>query len=172
MHYRRPTSVKVFGILNLVFAGLGVIGLLFTYSMYFGGMKLGPNPAIDIARSQPAYMSFLEITLVVGLLAAGVLAATGMGLLAMKAWARKLVMAFAVFRIIMNIVEGVVTYIYVLEPMMHRLGAGGAGIFGGVFGGILGCVYPILLLVFMTRGNVVDAFRLANPEVPEARIHR
>ena len=36
---------------------------------------------------------------------------------------------------------------------------------GGVMGGCFGLVYPILLLVFMTRPQVVAAFK-AQPDMP------
>lgn len=171
MQQRPPGSIKVLGILNLVFAGLGVIGLLFTYAMYFGGFKLGGrNPVVEIAHASPPYMMFLKVTLGLGVVALIVFAASGIGLIGMKPWARKLAIGYALYAIVGAIVGLVVTYVYVLAPMSGRPGSG-AGMFGGVWGGILGCAYPIILLVFMTRKNVVDAFaRLTVATLPEARV--
>jgi hypothetical protein len=42
------------------------------------------------------------------------------------------------------------------------------GAVGGVMGGCFGMIYPILLLIFMTRPKVVAAFRGAMPpSLPE-----
>jgi hypothetical protein len=172
---RVPASVKVLGILNLIFAALGAFGLLFTWAMYFGNMRLGgPNPVIDAARSSGAYMSFLEVTLWIGVPALAALAASGIGLLKLRGWARRIAIAYALYAIIGAVVGLVVTYVLVLQPLANHPAAG-AGIAGGIWGGVLSCAYPTVLLWFMFRGNVVDAFALANPpkpQLPEARLHR
>jgi len=167
--YRPPVSIKTLGILNLVFAGLGAIGLLFTWSMYFGGLRLGPrNPVVEIAHHSPEYMTFLKLSLVASIAAVGALVASGVGLLKLKPWGRKLAIAYAVFSAISAVVGLVMTQHYVLGPLsrMHGPAASG-GMMGGYMGGILGMVYPTILFIFMFRRNVVLAFE---PPVPPARV--
>jgi len=166
---RPPGSIKVLGILNLVFAGLGVIGLLFTYAMYFGGLRLGGrNPVVEIAHSSATYMTFLKVTLGLGVPALIAFATSGIGLIGMKPWGRKLAIGYAIYAIAGAITGLIVTYVYVLAPLSGQPGSG-AGMFGGLWGGILGCAYPIILLIFMMRRNVVGAFaRIAS--LPEARV--
>jgi hypothetical protein len=170
--YRPPTSIKVLGIMNIVFAGLGAFGLLFTYGMYFGGFRMfgGRNPAIEYAHASPTYMTFLEVTLLLGAVILPLFAASGIGLLKMRPWARKLAIGYALYAIVGAIVGLVVTYHFVLSPMnagassgVERAGATG-GMIGGFMGGLLGSAYPIVLLAFMLRRNVREAFaRVASP---------
>jgi hypothetical protein len=174
MYTRPPASVKVLGILSLVFAGFGVFGELFTWAMYFGHMQLGgKNPVIEVARANPTYMSYLEVMLWLGVIAALALGAAGIGLLKMRAWGRRLAIGYALYAIVAAIGGLVITYIMVLRPLADHP-ASGAGMAGGIWGGVLACVYPTVLLAFMLRGNVVDAFARANPPrggLPEARVH-
>jgi hypothetical protein len=164
-----PQSIRILGILNVVFAGLGVLGLLFAYGMYFGGLKLGPrNPVVEIAHATPAFMRYLEISLWVGAVALVVLAISGIGLLGTKPWGRKLAIIYAVYGIVGGIVGLVVTYHYLIGPLSGKPG-GSAGAFGGVWGGIIGCAYPIVLLSFMLKRNVREWF--ARVALPEARVH-
>jgi hypothetical protein len=157
----------------LVFAALGVLGLLFTYAMYFGGLRMGPrNPVVELARSSPEYMSFLQGSLITGFIAIAVFAASGIGLLMLRSWGRKLAIAYALYAIVGAVVGMIVTHHYLLGPLSKAGGAAaGAGMMGGYLGGILGVLYPIVLLVFMTRRNVVDAFRRAGaPPLPPAHV--
>ena len=164
-----PQSVKVLGILNLVFAGLGVFGLLFTYGMYFGGLKLGPrNPVIEIAHESPAFMRYMEVSMWLGGVALIVLAISGIGLLGMKPWGRKLAIAYALWGIVAGIVGLVFTYKFLIAPLAGTPG-GSAGAFGGIWGGLVGCAYPVVLLSFMFKQNVRTAF--ARIALPEARVH-
>jgi hypothetical protein len=49
--------------------------------------------------------------------------------------------------------------------------AGQAGMMGGVMGGLIAIAYPIVLIVFMTKRNVREAFDQANePPVPPAQL--
>ena len=57
---------------------------------------------------------------------------------------------------------------WLIGPLMERANAAGGGpeqagaiggIIGGAFGGCIGLIYPVLLLIFMMRPNVVQAFR-------------
>lgn len=169
MHAQPPQSVKVLGILNLVFAGLGVLGLLFAYGMYFGGLRLGPrNPVVEIARDSATFMRYLEVSLWFGAVALVVLAISGIGLLNLKPWGRKLAIGYALYGIVAGVVGFVFTYMYLIAPLAGKPG-GGAGAFGGIWGGIIGCVYPIVLLSFMLKQNVRQAFEQVT--IPEARVH-
>lgn len=169
----RPTSITTLAIINLVFAGLGVIGLLFTWAMYFGGMELGPrNPVVEIAHRSPEYMTFLKWSILTGALAIVALLSSGLGLLKMRLWARKIAIAYSVFNMIMGIVGMVVTQHYVIGPLSQSHDqAASMGAMGGYMGGILGLAYPIILLAFMFKRSVVAALQVANePPVPPARV--
>jgi hypothetical protein len=70
----------------------------------------------------------------------------------------------------------VVNYFFLMRPMLEQahqkqgpeaVGAM-AGAIGGTIGGCFGLIYPILLLVFMMRPNVVAAFAGSTPPDEQA----
>lgn len=169
---KRPTAITVFGVLNIGFAALGLVGLLFTVMM-FAQSGASHNPMIQIFRDNPAYAAWIKITIPLGLLSSLALLASGIGLLLMKNWARVLAIAYAIFSLVFGLVGQVVNYLYLVKPMMEQAsqargpeaGAAIGGAIGGVLGGCIGMVYPIVLLIFMLRPKLVAAFQPA-PVMP------
>jgi hypothetical protein len=168
----RPASIRVLATLNLVFAGLGVVGLFMTYAMYFGGLELGPrNPVIEIARESPEYMTFLKWSFLIGGVRCLMLAGAGFGLLRYRPWARTLNIATALFGIISGIAGMMATHHYLIEPLSKSDDpAAKAGAFGG-YAAILGIVYPVVVLIFMLKKDVREALdRGSDPPIPSARV--
>jgi hypothetical protein len=167
---KRPASVTVFGILNIVFAGLGLFGLLATIAL-FSMPANSDNPVLKIMQDNPGYASWLKISVILGLLSCVALVASGIGLLFLKPWARVLAIAYGIYSIALGILGMVINFVYLVRPMLEQAKAqsgpesAGAmgGVIGGIIGGCIGLIYPILVLVFMTRPNVVAAFRPATP---------
>jgi hypothetical protein len=167
---RRPTAVTVFGILHIVFAGLGVIGLLANVFLLFAKPDLlKQNPAVKLMEDNPAYANWVKLSIPIGLVNCCILLAAGIGLLALKEWARKLSIFYGIYALILAVVNMTFAYVFLLRPMMEQAarqnGPEAAGAIGGVFeAGIGGCfalVYPILVLAFMTRPGIKAAFRPA-----------
>lgn len=169
----RPTAVTVFGILNLVFAGMGLFGLccgiipLLTMNSIQAMPNQPPNPVLELMKENQAYFVFIVVTMVLGLVATLVLACGGYGLLKMRPWGRHLSIVYAVYTILAGIVGLIANWFWLFTPLMEQArqasgpeqaGAIG-GLVGGVCGGGIGLIYPVLLLIFMTRPNVVQAFR-------------
>ena len=168
---QRPTSVTVFGILNLVFAvlglcgvGLGVFGLAVASTLPAGE---GPPNLQREALQEPGYQAFTYASIGLGALASIVLAIAGVGLLKLKSWGRSLSLGYAAYSIVMQIVGVVVSYIFVIQPAVALAEQGNdpqaqtqmfAAIFGGAVGGCLGLIYPFLLAFFMFRPTVKSAF--------------
>ena len=168
-----PRSIKTLGTLNLVFAGLGLLGSAMTYALYFAGLQLTPNdPLREAQLSSPEYMSFIKASMVVGLIMNFVLGASGIGLHRMKTWGRKLALAYAVYAIVGAIAGLIVTLRYVAPAFSKLHGpAQQAGIMGGVMGGLIALAYPIVLIVFMSKRNVREALERANePPLPPAQV--
>jgi hypothetical protein len=172
---QRPVSVNVFGILNIVFAVTGVFGILGSIAL-FSMTEASQNPVVRIMRDSPTYTAWVKLTIPIGVAGCAVLLAAGIGLLCLKGWARKLSIGYAIYAIVFGMIAAVMNFMFLLRPLFEEaarkqgpeaFGAiGGAA--GGAIGGCLGLVYPILLLVFMTRPKVVAAFEpaAAPPSLP------
>jgi hypothetical protein len=170
----RPTSVTVFGIVNIVFAVLGLFGLLATIAL-FSLTSGSNNPVVQIIREKPIYATWLKLTIPLGVLSCAVLLAAGIGLLFLKDWGRRASIGYAVYAIVIGLISIVMNFIFLFPPMLEQVGrkqgpeAAGAigGAVGASLGGFFGLIYPILLLIFMTRPKVRAAFQMgAPPPVP------
>src|ERR1044071_401412 len=137
----RPSSVTVFGLLNITFAGFGVLGLFNTLTtLSTTGNSI--NPVVKIMRETPAYASWLKLTIPLGLLSCGVLLAAGIGLLRLENWGRKLSIGYAIYGIVFSILGLVMNYIFLIGPLLEeaskKQGPEAAGMFGGAMGGSIG----------------------------------
>src|SRR5208282_3820870 len=165
---QRPTSVTVFGVLNIVFGALGILGIIFSaISLMVISPNATNNPVLEIMRNSPGYAVCMKIMMPLGVLACGVSIAAGIGLLKLKTWARILSIGYAIYSIVAGIIGWVFNYIFLMHPLLEQASQKqgpeaavliGAAI-GGTFGGCIGMIYPVLLLIFMFRPNIVAAFR-------------
>jgi hypothetical protein len=176
---KRPVAVTVFGVLNIVFAGFGLVGMLGTFVLLFADPALAAgNPALKAIQDNPGYAAWIKLSIPLGLLTCAVLLAAGIGLLMLKRWGRNLSIAYGVYAIVMALANMGVSYNYLVRPLMddaarkHGPEAAAAigGAVGGIAGGCLGLIYPVLLLIFMTRPTVKAAFRSStdSAELPPA----
>jgi hypothetical protein len=166
----RPTSATVFGILNLVFACLGLCGVVFGAIAMFAASSIPnapPNPAIELMEQNEAYRMFTIVTMGLGFLATIALGLGGIGLLMMRSWGRKLSIGYAVYTIIAGLVGTVANWFWLIQPLLEQADAMGpgpekagaiGGAIGGMFGGCIGLAYPVILLFFMMRPSLVQAF--------------
>jgi hypothetical protein len=162
----RPTSVTVFGVLSIVFGALGLCSVVGAVAVMMNPIAGGPNnPAAQAINQGGFYGAYSLISMGLGSVAAIVLLASGIGLLRLRAWARKASIAYACYSILTTIVGLAVNYLYVLRPLADQLGTGGlqeavamGAMVGSGLGGVLGLVFPILLMYFMLRPHVAAAF--------------
>jgi len=164
---QRPTSVTVFGILNIGFAVVGFVSLLVTILMFAMVRDTTNNPVLQLIHNNPGYAAWMNLSLVLGFLARAVLLTAGIGLLKLKPWARTLSIVYGIYEIVMVLVGTTVNYVFLMQPMLEQAhgkqgpeaAAAIGGAIGGTVGGCFGIIYPVLLLIFMMRANVVAAFR-------------
>ena len=128
----RPTSVLVFGILNILAAGLGVCGVggyVFMRSgvlqkwlekMAEGNPAMQNNPTLQLFESNAGYRIFVDITSILGAIGIIVLLASAIGLLTTKPWARVVTIGYGVYRILMVTLMAVVTYVLVHAPTLEQ----------------------------------------------------
>jgi hypothetical protein len=174
-----PAAVKVFGILHLVLAGLGILsGFWGFFSMKFTAMMQKMTPTDPTAVMQMKYMedlwpvTVMSSTFALGL--AALLLVSGLKLVREQAdgipWSNR----YAWTSIVTKVIALVVAVAYVL-PLTHRmmgeivgntpdLPPGLAGTMTGfmksmsaigtVLGPVLSCLYPALALYFLNRPAV------------------
>jgi hypothetical protein len=163
---QRPTSVTVFGILNIVFAVFGVFGLIFSMALFHLPAD-SDNPVVKLIHENATYAAWLKAGILLGVPSCLALLVAGVGLLCLKSWARILSIAYAIYAIVFGILGTVVNFIFMVLPMIDQArqqqgpeaAAAVGGAVGGTLGGCFGLIYPVLLLIFMTRPKVVAAFR-------------
>ena len=145
----RPASVTVFGILNIVFGALGLLCVSFMTV----GLALGQG--LDALGASDGYKVWVVVTCGVGFLATVWLLALGIGLLNQKGWARAGAVAYGYLMVVFRLLDVVITVVCLatgaLSPKSEML----PGMIGGLVGSFIHMVYPILLIVFMTRPRAV-----------------
>ena len=164
----RPTSVTVLGILNIVFAAFGLMGIAFYILMMFVPSALNAkNPVLDLMQKNPGYVMYVNISTFVGALFTIMKGVSGIGLLMLRPWGRWLSICYSIYTIFIVLVNSVVSYYFLYAPMLDKM-AGmpsgpdkvgmSMGIVGGIAGFCIGPIYPVILLIFMFRPNVKAAF--------------
>lgn len=151
----RPASVTVFGILNIVFSSLS---LIYTPSI----VEKQIQQQAEMLQLESATMAYRVGGYIGSFSCMILLLAAGIGLLYQKRWARKWSYGYGWFAIVWAIIGIIID----MALMASRIqGSGGpeetaakvGGVVGGMCSGIMGIIYPIILVVFMRRPNVVEA---------------
>jgi uncharacterized protein with PQ loop repeat len=161
---QRPIAVTVFGILNMGYALWKFLGALI--GAVVARMNIGANPAMAALKNNPTYLLWNHISMAVAAVFGIMLIASGIGLLLLQNWARTLAMVYSVLEMIFVVASAIFTQL-VIAPAMASQFHGSSAAFvemsvkvGFVFGLLFGLAYPVLLLIFMTRPSVAEAFRL------------
>ncbi|HXS69755.1 MAG TPA: DUF4339 domain-containing protein [Candidatus Polarisedimenticolia bacterium] len=144
-----PGTIKVFGILNIVFGGLALLCSPFSFV------------AIAMSSKQMGYSSFMMnwiiFSVIITIIGGAILLASGVGLLKMKEWARKLAVYYAVFACIMPIISALVTFTHPVaagpNPEFQKM----AQSIGAVVGIVIAWTYNGLLIYFLTKPAVKEA---------------
>ena len=149
----KPGSIKVFGILNVVFGAIGLIcgGFGFLTLMV---MQSSSDMGNAIQSAKSAQYSGGYMTAVIGLLLNIFLLTCGIGLLKERNWGRTWSLGYAVLGII-HTVGGAIGAVIFAQAGPAAMGAG----FGAIIGTAIGVIYPICILIFLTRPNVVEALK-------------
>jgi hypothetical protein len=149
----KPTSVTVFGVLNCVFGGLGLLCTPF-------GLLVG---AAAMQKTMEATAAYKTWTLAGGIIGIGFsiwLLVLGIGLLMFKKWARSGSVVYACIMIVWSIIGVGVNIAAVWLHWITVPEAGLPGYIGGTVGGMCGgLIYPVLLLIFMQTSKVKQAFQ-------------
>ncbi|MBN1795339.1 MAG: DUF4339 domain-containing protein [Sedimentisphaerales bacterium] len=146
----RTTSVTVFGILNIVFGGLGAICTPFSLIASFN--------MPDVMNPSKLAELWLIFGSILGLACSALLIALGIGLLNLKAWARKCTLYYGWLAVVWNIIGTLVNLLLITSGEFGYTQDAVPGALGGTCGGLVGgLIYPIFLIVFMQKQNVKSA---------------
>jgi hypothetical protein len=160
---QRPISIMVFGILNIGY-GLWKFATLML-SVFLSHMNVAASPAMDALKKNPAFIQWTNISTVAGVIFGIVLIAAGIGLLLLQNWARVLSMVYSVLEIIFAGASAVFTQIVIAPAMSSQFHGPSSGMIefftkvGFVLGFLIQLVYPVLLLIFMTRPKLIEAVK-------------
>ncbi|MDP6794781.1 MAG: hypothetical protein QF721_02935 [Verrucomicrobiota bacterium] len=153
----KPASIRVFGILNIVFGAMGLlcggIGALF----WFFATSI-PEFADEFERSMNAqYAEGYDVLLLASscfyFLLSVLQVACGMGLLKEKGWGRTGSVGYAVITILYYIA-------YTTGTIMLSKGSTVIiSIAGAMCGMVIAFIYPVCILIFLTRQKVVETLK-------------
>ena len=175
---KRPTSVTVFGILNIVFAVIGMCGVAVTAAQPAiqqameqaakdNGQEVKQDPEQKLLAADPKVRLSGNISTGSGVVVTLVLLISGVALLLMKPWGRTLSIVYAVYDILSKIAFSALSFWFIqsaLEGQEEVPAEIPVGTLQGIFAFSFGCslifglVYPIVLLIFMFRTTVTEAF--------------
>jgi hypothetical protein len=143
-----PLSIRVFGILNIVFGSLGLLCLPLT---------AGIMVALLLGKTQEAYGTlhngWLVFSLVLGAFSAGALLLSGIGLCRLREWGRKLALVCAGVDIAQALVSFAINLMTSPLLLKHHLDCSKYWLSFSLFAVVLvvGLAYPAALLVFLRR---------------------
>jgi hypothetical protein len=142
----------IFGILNI---GFGFLDLFFTLFTMFVLPKLGLSDSAVVKQMNDS--AWTKITLPLDGLVAVALLVAGIGLLRSQNWARITSIVIGSWQILECVIGAIVA---------ATSGASGLKLIESFLGAVVGLIYPVLLIIFMTRPNIVAAFGPAQA-IPE-----
>jgi len=148
----KPTSVTVFGILNIVFGGLRLL-LFISF-----GLLVGVSAMQKTMEATAAYKMWSLASGFIGIGFSIWLLVLGIGLVTMKRWARGGSVIYACVMIVWIIVIVGMNIAALFLKWINLPEAGLPEFIGGTCGGLIGMIYPVLLLIFMRTEKVRKAF--------------
>ncbi|MEI6970061.1 MAG: hypothetical protein WCL44_00970 [bacterium] len=164
----RPTVLTVLGVLNIVFGVLGVLCTPIALILLFLPVPDGNQMLVAILENH-ALRAFNVGNYCCTFLTSGMLVAAGIGILQMRQWGRVTAIAYGIVAIVIDL-TGTAVQVFVLGSVAARVFGPDIAIavVAAMFSLVTGCIgliYPILLIVLMTRPAVREAFLPRNDSV-------
>lgn len=164
---KRPVSVLVFGIINIIFGVFGVLGfaghLVVKLELIpIPGVK--ENPVMQLMAENPSYALYTEVLAILGFVAAILIIAASIGMFQLKPWARAVTIGWCTYSVLITILGAVVNHVMVMQPMLAEVDDGPVrvGILIGMVFALVFTVlfvgYYVLVMAMLSRAKVRDAF--------------
>jgi hypothetical protein len=165
----KPTSMVVFGILNLVFGAFGILMLGLVVLGLFLDLPKDPDNPMQQVMENPTYKTLTMGLQVFSVVLTAILIASGVGLINGQLYGRRLAIIYAIGTMILVLIGSAITIVYVALPVFaaanelpegpERIGVyvGGSFLF---LQPVCGMIYPLLLLIFMKRAPIKNYFNI------------
>lgn len=162
----RPISTLIFGILNIGFGLWKLAAPLL--AMALSKLKLPGNAAVAGMTADPTYTALTKVSMWAGTVLGLALLAFGVGLLLLQNWARLGSIIYSVIDIVLVLIMSMLMWPLTTRMMEQMPGVprgmmAGFAMVGMAIGLLFSLAYPVLLLFFMTRGNVIEACQRQEP---------
>src|SRR4051812_13634636 len=116
----RPVAVTVIAICGIIYASIGLLGIVFGVVTLFVVPGGGANPYTAALRDNHALLAWTIGSSAVGLVVTGLLLASSVGLLSLRPWARRGMIGWAVAAIVMGITGMIANWLWV-HPMLEQV---------------------------------------------------
>lgn len=158
---RRPASITVFAVLNMVFGGLGLLSPLVSLSM----KRFSEGPMMEMMENHSFLGPWQTGGVVLAVLVSLALIYIGVALLSLKPWARTACVVYAVYGVIMTLAQAAVSWL-VMKPALIQIKdempmgdfVVASSMAGVILGLIFGMAYPLVIGIFMSRNKVKEIF--------------
>ena len=165
---KRPASVTVIAVLQIIFQSLALLGVLVGIAQLTGVWP--QDEQAEMMYDDSLFRGWAIVSLPIGAIVATLWIVTCVGLLRMRSWARPTAIGLVVFGMVMQVV-GAIMQIYIFKagplaeliegsPQLVQLAMSMAFVVV-IVGAVLGLGYGVLLLILLNRKVVVEAFRAA-----------
>ncbi len=154
----KPPSIKVFGILNIVFGAMGLIcggaiGIFLIWATQFPDFANEFNREFSNQYNE-GYITFLQITSCFGAILSLILIVCGVGLLRERNWGRTGSVVYAAIQILYTLASTGLSLSLMKNDATFIFSAGGA-----MCSLLFSMIYPICTLFFLTRPKVAEALK-------------
>ncbi len=150
LELKQPMAITVFGTLNIIIGGLS---LLTSPCTMFGIAMSGETYGMAVG-----YRLFVLLTYVAGLSLYVWLLSLGIGLIMLKRWARSGSVKYAWIAILLWLVRTGIDFFALWAGWIHPSNEQMLAFIGRMCFSLIGFIYPVLLLFYMQKTKVKEAF--------------
>ena len=157
-----PVSIIVFGVLNIVFAIIGICGYAGNIvALVIESRGGAPNPVNELIYQHPFFGPFFKINIGLGSLVSILLLVAGILLLMNRRMGRTFSNAYGLYTIVTALIGVVMAFVlwpqFLEIPDQDGMPVGAISVWSVLVGNLINMIYPVLLLIFINRPRVKAA---------------
>ena len=163
---KRPASVLVLSIINLIWGALGVCGLVWGLLARFQLIQLpGQNNQLsELMQTNAAFRIYSDLSTLVGVPATIIIISASIGMIALQGWARLATIGWGIYTIVVTCLGALLNHVLLFRPALEqttgpeRLGVK-IGMLTAYAVSVAIVVYCAGMVFVLCRPRVKDAFR-------------